>query len=197
MIFINHRINTIKELLETPTNCGVEIDLRDDLDGEIYLHHDPFKKGNNFKDFLDNFKHSFLILNVKSEGIEFEILNLLNKHEITNYFFLDSSFPMIIKLIKFGVNNIALRYSEYENINIFKTLKGKVKWAWIDSFDNFSLKPKDYKFLKNNFKLCLVSPELQNNSDKIKKFKKIIYNSKFEFDAVCSKFIFYNFWINK
>jgi hypothetical protein len=197
MIFISHRINTIKELMETPTHCGVEIDLRDDLDGEIYLHHDPFKKGNYFKDFLTNFKHSLLILNIKSEGIEFEVLNLLNKHKITNYFFLDSSFPMIIKLIKLEVDNIALRYSEYENINIFKTLKDKVKWAWIDSFDNLSLKPNDYDFLKNNFKLCLVSPELQNNSDKINNFKKIINDSKFEFDAVCSKFIYYNFWISK
>jgi hypothetical protein len=37
MIFISHRINTIKELIETPTHCGVEIDLRDDLDQTWYF----------------------------------------------------------------------------------------------------------------------------------------------------------------
>ena len=31
MEFIAHRVNTLKELMELPTEYGVELDLRDDL----------------------------------------------------------------------------------------------------------------------------------------------------------------------
>ena len=44
MLYIAHRINTIKELLKVPKKYGVEIDLRDHGD-KIILQHDPFKKG--------------------------------------------------------------------------------------------------------------------------------------------------------
>ena len=50
MIFIAHRINTIKELNKIPQKFGIEIDLRDN-NKDIELVHDPFKKGVNLKDF--------------------------------------------------------------------------------------------------------------------------------------------------
>ena len=195
MIIINHRINTIIELNQIPKSNGVEIDLRDNIDGSIHLQHDPFCIGEKLEDFLVNYKHSFLILNIKSEGIEFKVLSLLKKYNVTDYFFLDSSFPMIIKLINSGEKNIALRYSEFESLGSFIHLRGKVKWAWIDSFGKFSLNKKSYQFLKKNFNLCLVSPELQNNPESIIEFKNIIMNLNFKFDAVCSKKNFSDYWI--
>ena len=47
MIIIKHRVNTSKELKKLSINFGAEIDLRSN-NKDIYLHHDPFKKGELF-----------------------------------------------------------------------------------------------------------------------------------------------------
>ena len=49
MEYIAHRINTISELEKLPMKYGVEIDLRDALDGSVYLAHDPFTGGKILK----------------------------------------------------------------------------------------------------------------------------------------------------
>lgn len=43
--YIAHRVNTSSELLDIPSEYGVEIDLRDSCDGSLYLSHDPFVQG--------------------------------------------------------------------------------------------------------------------------------------------------------
>ena len=48
MIIIKHRVNTSKELKKLSVNFGAEIDLRS-KNKDIYLHHDPFKKGSYFQ----------------------------------------------------------------------------------------------------------------------------------------------------
>ena len=88
MIYCCHRINTVKELENTKKIYGIEIDLRDDLNGNIYISHDPFVIGELFSDFLKYYKHKFIILNIKSEKIEYKVLNLLKLYGITNYFLL-------------------------------------------------------------------------------------------------------------
>lgn len=74
MEFIVHRINTVAALREIDRKYGVEVDLRDDLEGNIYLSHDPFVPGENFEEYLKEYHHGTLILNVKSERIELKIL---------------------------------------------------------------------------------------------------------------------------
>jgi hypothetical protein len=68
-------------------------------------------------------------------------------------------------------------------------MKDKVKWVWVDCFNNFPLNQKNYKKIKDaGFKICLVSPELQKHDiSKIKKFKEIIYKNNFKIDAICTK----------
>ena len=41
---ILHRVNTIALLEKTPSNLGVEVDIRSNGENLI-LHHDPFKQG--------------------------------------------------------------------------------------------------------------------------------------------------------
>ena len=77
MIIIKHRINTIRNLNKTDKNFGVEIDLRSDKKN-IYLHHDPFKKGVLFKKWIKYYKHKIMVLNVKEEGLEKSILKILS-----------------------------------------------------------------------------------------------------------------------
>ena len=85
--FIAHRINTLNELKQIPNQYGVEIDLKD-FKNKIVLSHDPYIDGEDFESFLKNYNHGTLILNIKSERIELEILELLKKYQLENYFFL-------------------------------------------------------------------------------------------------------------
>ena len=72
MHFIVHRVNTIKDLLNTPVEYGVEVDLRD-FGEKLVLQHDPFKDGESFEEYLKNYNHGTMILNIKSEGIETKV----------------------------------------------------------------------------------------------------------------------------
>ena len=56
MIFVKHRVNSIADLKKTNAEFGVEIDLRSE-NKKIYLHHDPFKKGETFEKWIKQFRH--------------------------------------------------------------------------------------------------------------------------------------------
>jgi len=186
MLYIAHRINTIEELNSIPLEWGVEIDLRDHND-DIVLQHDPYISNTiKFEDWLKHYNHSLIILNIKSEGIEYKILELLKKYNITSYFFLDSSIPMIIKLLSKGETNIAIRYSEYEPVEFVDKFRGKCKWLWIDCFTKY---PSINKELKNGYNTCIVGPYLQGHVWDIKEEWKNV-------DAVCDKSYNYKNWLN-
>lgn len=186
MLFIRHRINTIDDLRTVPQSMGVELDLRD-YAGKIVLQHDAFKGGDIFEDFLKRYKHGLMVLNIKTEGIEEMVLDLVKKYKVSDYFFLDVSFPALIRLVRKGENKIAGRFSEYEPLEQCLALKDKVKWVWVDCFTKLPLDDASYKTLKQHFKLCLVSPELQQHpKEKIAEFKKQLRN--FPVDAVCTKY---------
>ena len=187
MEFISHRINTIDELRNVHTDCGVEIDLRDNGD-RLILAHDPFQDGEDFEDYLKHYHHGTMILNIKSERIEHRVLELLRKYKIKDYFFLDSSFPMIYLLSKEGENNIALRFSEYEGLDTILNMKNRVKWVWVDCFNQLPINSQSFHILKSNgFKLCLVSPELQGQPNKIEEYKSYLASKNILFDAICCK----------
>jgi hypothetical protein len=185
MLKIVHRINTIQQLKETHTEYGVELDLRPD-GNEIIIHHDPFTEGEDFEDWLKYYKHSFIILNTKAEGMEERLLALMEKYQIENYFFLDLSLPFLIKYMNKGVTKIAVRFSEYEPLEFVMNFAGKVDWVWVDCFTDLPLNPENYKILKKHFKFCLVSPELQGyDTSKIEEFKNKLKDMPM--DAVCTK----------
>ena len=189
MIIIKHRQNEISDLKQLPKNFGAEIDIRSQFN-ELILHHDPFNKGQPLKNWLEHYDHRFLILNVKEEGLEEMIINLLEKFNINNYFFLDQSFPFLMKYSRKKNKHLATRFSDYENIKNIVNLKNKVQWVWIDYFDKFSLNDKNINLVKKlNFKYCLVSPELhgENKILKIREVKEILNDFNFVPDAVCTK----------
>ena len=185
MKIIKHRINTIEKLQNCNYYDGIELDLRYN-EKDIILHHDPFVDGEKFEDFLKEFNLGFMILNIKSEGIEEEVLRLVKKYKVPNYFFLDTSIPFMIKYISKGWNKFAVRYSEYEPLSLALQFKHKVEWVWVDCFNYLPIDNQSYIELKKYFKICLVSPELQGHELKmIEKFKKQL--NGFEIDAVCTK----------
>ena len=124
------------------------------------------------------YKHKILILNVKEEGLEKKILSILKKKNIKSYFFLDQSVPFIIKFMKKGLKKIAVRFSEFEDLSSVLKFRNKVEWVWIDCFKKFMINNKSINILKkNNFKICIVSPEL-HNANRIKEMNKLKFKIK-------------------
>lgn len=189
MIIIRHRRNTIAELEATDKRYGVEVDIRSygDL---LVIHHDPFVKGILFSDWLTSFQHNTLILNVKEEGLEERLLDLMGQHGIEHFFFLDQSFPFLIKIAESGESRCAVRVSEFESIDTALSLAGKVEWVWVDCFSRFPLDAHSAdRLVSAGFKLCLVSPELQGRSapEEIPLLRKLLAREKIEPHAVCTK----------
>ncbi len=192
--FIAHRINTIEELGNAPLNFGVEIDLRESQNGVI-LQHDPFKPGVLFEDYIQHYQHGTLILNIKSEGIEACVLSLLRQQNIKAYFFLDCSFPKTIELSLKGEKNLSLRYSEYEGLDSLIQCQSFAKWAWVDTFSSLPLDAKVLQQLKRlNYKVCLVSPELQGQDEKLEVYGQQLLAQGIVPDAICSKTYNYKRW---
>lgn len=195
MEYIAHRINTIEELRKLSPQYGVELDLRDDLNGNIYISHNPFEPGESFEQYLKQYHHGTMILNVKSERIEHKILEMLQRYNISKYFFLDSSFPMIKLLSDMGEKNVAVRFSEYEGIDTLENMAGKIQWVWVDTFSCLPLDKKIFTHIKElGYKVCLVSPELQGQPEKLEEYAKQIVREDIKFDAICSKIYMIEEW---
>ncbi len=204
--WIAHRINTIKDLNNVSSEFGVEFDIRD-TETDLIVTHDPKTTGPSITDYFNNFNHSFMILNVKSEGLEEELLEKVsenknenknkNKNKNFDYFFLDCSFPMINKLSKKGIKNIALRYSEYEGLDVLKKMRGRVDWVWVDCFTDCPLTHQTYLTIRElGYKICLVSPDLQNRAEDIPDYSKFLLENNIFVDAICTKKYNMDKWIH-
>tara|TARA_Y100000768_G_scaffold388875_1_gene388159 strand:+ start:5571 stop:6155 length:585 start_codon:yes stop_codon:yes gene_type:complete len=194
MIIVKHRVNNSKELKKININFGVEIDLRS-KNKDIYLHHDPFKKGELFSKWIKSFKHKLIVLNVKEEGLEPKILSILKRNNVRNYFFHDQTFSSLIK--NMHKTKVSVRYSEFEGLKKVNKLFNSIKWLWVDNFSEIKIDKKFYYYLKKKkVKICIVSPELvkKSRSKEIKKVISYLKENKFKIDAVCTKNP--NFWIN-
>ena len=95
MNLISHRVNTIKQLKETDTKFGVEVDIRSN-GHDLIINHEPFSSGESFSDWIKEYDHGTLILNVKEEGLEGSLLDYMKDFDIDDFFFLDQSFPFLI-----------------------------------------------------------------------------------------------------
>ena len=204
MHIISHRINVIKDLEKIDYSHGIEIDIRYH-DNDLVLNHDPFHHHENmpdkFEDLLAEYvkKHQgTIILNIKTEGVERECIDLMNKHNYKNWFFLDLSMPYFVtyankaylnEIKGFTPDNLAVRFSEFEPIEYALAFKNKAGWVWVDCFTKMPLNRENYKLLKDaNFKLCLVAPELQQHTiEKTNEFQKILQQENIKLNAICTK----------
>lgn len=188
MKIIRHRRNIIEELDNTPVKYGVEIDIRSNGE-DLIIHHDPFKTGVLFKDWICKYRHQTLILNVKEEGLELSLISLMKKHNISEWFFLDQSFPSLVKWANSGLKNCAVRVSEFESVDTILSFSKKIDWTWVDCFSKFPLNVEDIGKLKQHFKVCLASPELQGHDPEkeIKSLIDLFKEQNINMDAVCTK----------
>lgn len=189
MKIIVHRRNTRVELESTEKRFGVEVDLRSDS-GHLVVSHDPFLPGEDFNLWLEGFAHSTLIVNVKEEGIEPRIISTLEDRGIEDFFFLDQSFPYLVRLAVAGERRSAVRVSEFESIETALALAGKIQWVWIDGFTEFPFSEEAMcRLITAGFKTCVVSPELQGRDPilEVPDIRGKLEDWKIEIDAVCTK----------
>jgi|APCry1669188879_1035177.scaffolds.fasta_scaffold46575_2 hypothetical protein len=190
-MFIAHRINQLDETVAADVfgaADGIEFDIRD-TSGEIVVQHDPFLEGQRFTEFLKFCPpNKFYIVNVKSEGIEMRAIADLEARGITQFFLLDCSIPMMVKLGNIGERRLAVRFSEYESLTTVESMAPFVSWVWVDVFTQLPLTSFVEMFLRHRgLKLCLVSPELQGQQEKITEYKTLLAERGVTIDAVCSK----------
>ena len=192
MKVLGHRINYLDATAENEifSRCdGIEFDIRDN-NGEIIVQHDPFKDGQPFQEFVTFCApNKFYIVNVKSEGIEEKAIEIMTGAGLNDFFLLDCSIPSIVRLGRRGERRIAARYSEFESEDTVIALyrEGYISWVWVDVFSTLPLRP----FLLSCFhaaglRVCLVSPELQGQQEKIQIYKGAVAEMG-GVDAVCTK----------
>lgn len=189
MKLISHRRNTLQELKETPLKYGIEVDIRSH-GNQLIIHHDPMVSGEDFEHWLAAYNHGTLILNVKEEGLEERLLSLMQTKGITDFFFLDQSFPFLVKWSKAGERRCAVRLSEFESIDTVLNMAGKVDWVWVDCFTRFPLdRDSSQRLVNAGFKLCIVSPELQGRdaNSEIPSLIRLLQQHNISANAVCTK----------
>jgi hypothetical protein len=186
LLLIEHRVNTVEHLQRIPPERGIEVDIRDH-DGELCLTHDPFLSGERLEDLLAAYRHTLIIFNVKCDGLVERTIKLAEKYGVQDYFFLDLANPTLINLARNGVRRMAVRYSEFEPIEFALAFAGQVDWVWVDCFTHLPLTPEVYQRLGEHFKICLVSPELQQHPRQmIQSFRQQL--RPMPLDAVCTDF---------
>ena len=194
MEIIAHRINSIKKLKKVPNKFGVEIDLRV-YKSKIILNHEPFKSGDTLDNFLKYYNHGTLILNIKEDGIEDEVILKVKRAKIKSYFLLDVEFPYIFKSIKNKQKNIAIRFSEKEAIETSRLLHKNFKWLWIDTLTKLPINKKNLNIIKK-FKSCLVCPERWGRPYEIDNFKKKMKLLNFKPNAVMTSLKYAQKWLD-
>ena len=193
MEIIIHRVNKIKDLINTSINFGVEIDIRTN-GSKLILSHDPFLKGDRLEDYLENYKHKTLVLNLKEAGIEENVLDLIKVNSVKSYLLLDVEMPYIYLAAKKGQKNIAVRFSEYEDISLTKHFTNKLKWVWIDTATKLPINKDNIRIL-SKFKSCLVCPERWGRKQDINKYKKKLTKLKFKPTAIMTSLKHVKDWL--
>ncbi|MBT6169655.1 MAG: hypothetical protein HOH98_02785 [Flavobacteriaceae bacterium] len=191
---IVHRVNSIEILNSIDTALGCEIDIRTD-GSKLILNHNPFKKGDNLVDYLDEYHHGTLVLNIKETGIESIVLEEVQKRNIKSYFLLDVEMPYLIKAFIKNEKKLAVRFSEYEPIENVVVFKNKFNWIWVDSITKVPITDENFQTI-NKFNVCVVCPSLWKRSEDINKEKYKL--SKYNFDnlKIITKHKYIDMWLD-
>lgn len=192
MKLIAHRCNTLA-VFSANNLDAIEFDVRDS-NGQLIVTHDPYKDGPLLDTFLKAGNGCFFIVNVKSAGIESDVLQSLKDNAPNSEFFLlDCTVPAMVSLVNSGETRFAVRYSEMEPLESVLVWEGKAEWVWVDCFSQYILTKETVTLLKERgFKLCLVSPELQGRPLELQSYVESLCVKGIKPDAVCTKS--YNFY---
>tara|TARA_Y100000389_G_scaffold68820_1_gene65354 strand:+ start:8253 stop:8816 length:564 start_codon:yes stop_codon:yes gene_type:complete len=184
----------LRKLRKISTFFGTEIDIRSN-GSKLILNHEPNTKGDKLEDYLSEYKHGTLILNIKEAGIENEVIKKVKQAKINSYFLLDVEYPYIFKSIKKKQKNIAIRFSEIESINNAKLLQKNFNWIWIDTITKLPINKENLKVIKK-YNSCVVCPERWGRPREIKSYWKKMIKLKFVPNAIMCEEKYANMWNN-
>lgn len=146
---------------------GTETDIRD-YKGELVISHDiadekcisakeMFEIYNKYDNTLP------LALNIKADGLQIKLKELLEEYQITNYFVFDMSVPDGLGYLKQNIKAFT-RESEYEKLPSFYE---EACGIWLDEFqEHWITKEVIEKHVKNGKQVCIVSPDLHKREYK-------------------------------
>lgn len=171
---------------------GTETDIRD-FNGELVISHDIPNSSIEELIYVDDFFKLYksignnlpLALNIKSDGLQEMLKNLIIKYDISNYFVFDMSIPDTLGYMKRDIKYFS-RQSEFE---IMPSLYKECKGVWLDEFVNHWITPEIIdEHLKINKLVCIVSPELhgRNNIQEWANYKNFITNQFSENLILCT-----------
>jgi hypothetical protein len=190
LIKIRHRVNTSSELRTIDTRHGIEIDLRS-YGEDVIVTHDVFREAETFVTWIKSFQHGPLILNVKEEGIEERILEVVKSAGVKDYFFLDQSFPYLVRTLRSGNSRTALRFSDFESVETALLVTPRPNWIWADSFSgDWNHLAVDAERLHGlGYKICVAAPELHGRDDEGEReqLAKTLQSKRAFITAICTK----------
>jgi hypothetical protein len=140
---------------------GTETDFRD-YKGELVISHDIANENcitvSRFFEIYKSYStQSTLALNIKADGLQNKLSNLLKKYEIENYFVFDMSIPDTLGYFKKNIP-FYTRQSEYE---LIPSLYEESKGIWLDCFEKIWFTEE---LISNHIaktkKISFVSPDL-------------------------------------
>lgn len=147
---------------------GTETDIRD-YRGKLVISHDIADENSmQLSEFFELYK-SFdsnlpLALNIKSNGLQHALKNLLMKYGISNYFVFDMSVPDGLQYIAHNLISYS-RQSEYE---LQPSFYQQARGIWLDEFERHWIKKSILnEHLVAGKKICIVSPDLHKRKYEI------------------------------
>ncbi len=182
MIPIIHRVNSIEKLNTLSEDVGVEIDIRHSGE-KLVLSHDIKEKEENFEEYLDSYNKKFIVANIKESGIEDVVEKILAKRKIDDFFLLDVEFPFILQNYKRLGDNLSVRYSKYESIESVSYFVNKVKWLWIDTYEDFEINEEIVEVI-SSFKIFLVSPSRWGMPEKLSYYISLFKDYEIQLDGI-------------
>jgi len=195
MEIIIHRINKIRDLKKIPKTYGTEIDIRSN-GSKLILNHEAKTNGDNFENYLDNYKNGTLILNIKESGIENEVLKKVKTYKhIKSFFLLDVETPYLFECLKNNNKYCALRTSHYEPLSSLKKFNKIYNWLWVDTIKKVNFSKKSEKKFLSNFKVCLVCPERWGKANEINYYKKYFKKENIKIHAVMTSLKYVKTWL--
>lgn len=155
---------------------GTETDIRD-YKGELVISHDIADENcisvKEMLEIYNKYDNTLpLALNIKADGLQIKLKEILDEYKIKNYFVFDMSVPDGLQYLKYNIKAFT-RESEYEKIPSFYD---EACGVWLDEFQgHWITKEIIEKHIRNSKQICIVSSDLHKRDykEEWQNYKKI------------------------